>query len=132
MAFYRRLVLASASASLFLAASALADSTAPSVAVTLDGVVVGNPVPVLDQESGHWFVENYYFSNSEGQINLNLDLDPDPVLAYNGSIIDFGGPSVFGFIFGLPIVATPATGIVTHQESSSTTEGTNGGGTPVT
>ena len=46
-------------------------------------------------------------------------------------MIDFAGPSVFGFSFGLPIIPTAAPGIVTHSESSSTTDA-NGGGTPVT
>jgi hypothetical protein len=106
----------------------------PSVEVWVDGAQVGTATAVLDPEgSGQWFVENYYWSNPEvGQITINAALDPDPSILYAMSVVDFGGPSVFGFVFGLPIVATAAPGIVTHSESSSTTDGGGVLGTPVT
>jgi hypothetical protein len=103
----------------------------PSVEVWVDGSPIGGATPVLDPESGQWIVENYFWSNSEGQILLNAGLDPDPMISYGISVIDFGAPSVFGFVFAMPIVATPAPGVVTHSESSSTTD-VGGGGTPVT
>jgi hypothetical protein len=132
MAFCLRLALAVAWAALLLApAPALAVSVAPTVEVTLNGEVIGNPVAVADPDTGIWYVESYYYSGPEGQISLNLEMDPDPTLSYGIAVIDFAGPSAFGFSFGLPIVPTAAPGIVTHSESSSTTDA-NGGGTPVT
>ena len=132
MAFYQRGALALGWASLLLApAAALAVPVGPTVEITLDGVVIGNPAAVQDEKTGIWYVESYYYSGSEGQVSLNLEMDPDPVLSYGIAVIDFAGPSVFGFSFGLPILPTPAPGIVTHSESSSTTDA-NGGGTPVT
>jgi hypothetical protein len=118
---------------LFGAAGAQAVELAPpTVEVWLDGLQVGSATPVLDPEgSGQWFVENYYYSGAEGQITLNAALDPDPSILYAMSVVDFGGPSVFGFVFAMPIVATAAPGIVTHSESSSTTNG-SGIDTPVT
>jgi hypothetical protein len=47
-------------------------------------------------------------------------------------VIDFGAPSVFGFIFGQAIAPTAAPGFVEHSESSSTTDGGGAAGTPVT
>ena len=116
----------------FGAAGAQADTLAPTVSILVDGNVVGSVTPVLDTTTGEWLVENYYWSNSEAQITLNAALDPDPSILYAMSVVDFGGPSVFGFIFGLPIVPTAAPGIVTHSESSSTTNGGGVAGTPVT
>jgi hypothetical protein len=127
------LALVAAGLALLLApAPALADAIAPSVQVTLDGYVVGTAEAVEDPDTGIWYVENYYYAGPEGQISLNLEMDPDPTISYSIAVIDFAGPSAFGFIFGLPIVPTAAPGVVTHSESSSTTDGTNGGGTPVT
>jgi hypothetical protein len=48
------------------------------------------------------------------------------------AVIDFGAPSIFGFVFAQTIAATPAPGFVSHSESSSTTDGDASGGTPVT
>ena len=59
---------------------------------------------------------------NEWQITLNAYLDPDPQIIYAMSVIDFGAPSVFGFIFAQTIAATPAPGVVLHSESSSTTD----------
>jgi len=132
MAFYLRLALAVAAISLLLSpAPALAVAIAPTVAITLDGAVIGNPVAVEDPNTGIWYVESYYYSSSEATISLSLEMDPDPQIVYAIAVTDFAGPSVFGFSFGLPIVATAAPGVVTHSESSSTTDA-NGGGTPVT
>ena len=89
----------------------------PAVEVWVDGAQVGSAVPVLDTTTGQWIIENYYYSGAEGQITLNAALDPDPSILYAMSVVDFGGPSVFGFVFGLPIVATAAPGIVTHSGS---------------
>jgi hypothetical protein len=111
------------------------------VAVTIDG---GLPIVVPESTDGtNYFVEDYDLwnpganpgdpndPNNEWHITLNVFLDPDPQIVYAMSVLDFGGPSTFGFIFGLPIVPTAAPGIVTHSESSSTTDG-GADGTTVT
>jgi hypothetical protein len=135
MMSHLRTALAAAAAALPVALApvpALADAIAPIVSLTLDGAPIGDIQPVLDTTTGNWVVENYYWSGSEGQIILNAELDPDPQIVYAAAVIDFGAPSVFGFVFGLPIVPTPAPGIVTHSESSSTTDAGGVAGTPVT
>jgi hypothetical protein len=124
--------LAFAVASLLAAPfQASAGTIAPSIEIMLDGAPVGNVVPVEDPSTGIWYVESYNWSSSEAQISLSISLDPDPQIVYAIAVTDFGAASVFGFSFGLPIIPTAAPGIVTHSQSSSTTDA-NGGGTPVT
>src|SRR5262245_42771597 len=132
MAFYR-LVLAAAGASLLLApATALAAPVlGPTIDVTIDGLPAGSPVVQQDPD-GIWFVDNYYFGDERGSYYLNLTMDPDPVLIYALNTTDAGAPSIFGFSFGLPIVLTPAPGLVAHTQSSNTQDPMGDGGTPVT
>ncbi len=59
-------------------------------------------------------------------ITLNAFMDPDPQIIYAASVIDFGTPSTFGFIFSQGIVATAAPGTASHSHSSSTTDGGTG------
>jgi hypothetical protein len=103
----------------------------PTLSILVDGVATGTITAVEDPNTGEWFVENYFWSGAEGQITLNAAMDPDPQIVYAASVIDFGAPSIFGFVFAMPIVPTAAPGIATHDHSSSTTDG-GGGGTPVT
>jgi hypothetical protein len=128
MAFYQRLALALIATSIFASAPALAIT----IEVTIDGQAAGTPEAVLDPDTGIWNVENYYYGDERGSYTLNLSMDPDPVLIYAIATTDFGAPSVFGFIFGLPILPTPAPGIVEHTESSNTQDPGLVGGTPVT
>ena len=60
---------------------------------------------------------------NEWSITLSASLDPDPQIIYAASVIDFGAPTTFGFVFSQAIVPTPAPGLVTHSHSSSTTDG---------
>ena len=47
-------------------------------------------------------------------------------IIYASSVIDFGAPSSFGFIFSQGIVATPAPGTASHTYSASATDRTPG------
>ncbi len=123
-----------------IAALLLLLAPTPALAVTVATMTVDGGLPVaiaatgVDSE-GATFWENITVSNpgfnssdpndpaNEWQITLNAYMDPDPQIIYAMSVIDFGAPSVFGFIFGQSIVSTPAPGVVSHSESSSTTDG---------
>jgi hypothetical protein len=105
---------------------------APSLSLTIDGAAVGQIPLVPEPEGKGWIVENYLWEDATiAKITLNLYLNPDPVIVYAASVIDFGAPSVFGFVFQQPIVPTPTPGVVSHSHSSSTTNG-SGVDTPVT
>ncbi len=60
-----------------------------------------------------------------GITDLDITFDTDPVITFNGNVLDFGAPSAFSFIFSQSIVPTPAPGVATSSLSGSTT---NGGG----
>lgn len=49
---------------------------------------------------------NHVIETADYQINISGTLDPDPSIAYAIGIVDFGAPSIFGFLFGTPIVPT--------------------------
>jgi hypothetical protein len=73
----------------------------------------------------------WQMTTAEIQVDVSVILDPDPIITYAGSVLDFGAPTTFGFVFQQAIVPTAAPGTVTHTHSSSTTGG--GGSTaPVT
>jgi hypothetical protein len=57
---------------------------------------------------------------------LSMFADPDPFLGYAIGITDIGAPSVFGFVFGTPIVPTSPPGTVTTAFSASLTDGGDG------
>jgi hypothetical protein len=110
--------------------------------VTVDG---GTPIVVsetYDTGSGNWYVEDWQMSNpgwddedpetQDWQITLNAYYDYDPEIIYAMAVLDFGAPTTFGFIFSQAIAPTPAPGLVSHSESSSTTDGGGAAGTPVT
>jgi len=130
MAYCARRSLAVALASVALAGPASAGEVLTPIARCLvDGTSIEMPV-TADPSTGGWLIDNWYYSSAEVQITLSALLDPDPQIVYAASVIDFGAPSSFGFVFQQAIVPTPAPGSVSHSHSSSTT---NGGGldTPV-
>jgi hypothetical protein len=61
--------------------------------------------------------------NNEWSITISGFFDPDPQIVYAASVIDFGTPTNFGFVFSQAIVPTTAPGTVSHSHSSSTTDG---------
>jgi hypothetical protein len=65
----------------------------------------------------------WQMTTAEFQIVVSAVLDPDPVITYASSVIDFGAPTTFGFVFQQGIVPTSTPGTVTHTHSSSTTGG---------
>ncbi len=101
------------------------------VGVVVDGEAFFAPIELDDKGVG--IVEQFVHEKpGEWKVTLNALLDPDPEILYAASVIDFGAPSSFGFLFSQAIVPTTAPGIVSHTHSSSTTDGGGGAGTPVT
>jgi hypothetical protein len=101
-------------------------------------------VPYSEDANGNWLVEDFTMTNpgfnqidpddpsNDWSVTINAFLDPDPQIVYAASIIDFGAPTTFGFVFQQAIVPTPAAGLVSHSHSSSTTDGGGAAGTLVT
>jgi hypothetical protein len=84
-------------------------------------------VPLTRNADGTWSADNTYIGNGEGSVTLNADLDPDPSIAYGIAVVDFGAPSVFGFVFGTPIVPTGAPNFVTASIVGGLTDFTGDG-----
>lgn len=110
-------------------------TTTPYVTLVVDGTPIPISLPDPDPNDGSITVEGWTYGTwadpghtipSSDIITLNLFMDPDPQIVYAMSVIDFGAPSTFGFIFSLGIAATPTPGTATHSHSSSTTDGGNG------
>jgi hypothetical protein len=117
VAFLRRAFGAVALALLVAPAPALAGHL---VQVVVDGQTIG--VPETRDEDGNFIVDNWTMSTPEWEITLSANLDPDPAIGYIAGVTDSGAPSIFGFIFALPILPVPAPGVVSHTHSSSTTD----------
>jgi hypothetical protein len=118
-----RRALGCAAMVLVFPATALSDTIPPpTVTVVVDGLERGTANLTQDPESGGWELQYFWENPDIGRITMSGLLDPDPALGYAAAVTDFGAPSVFGFLFGLPIVPTAAPGVVTHSESSSTTD----------
>jgi hypothetical protein len=113
MAFLYRALGTAALALALAPGSALAEHL---VEIIVDGDVLHVPESV--DENGVATIDDWVAQTSEYQITLTATLDPDPQIVYAAAVIDFGAPSVFGF--------------VTHSESSSTTDAGGVAGTPVT
>jgi hypothetical protein len=93
-------------------------------------MTMGNLTVTPDPGTGGTLIE-WDMANAEFDIDLSVFLDPDPDIVYAASVIDFGAPTTFGFIFQQAIAPTSTPGTVSHSHSSSTTDA-NGGGTAVT
>jgi hypothetical protein len=103
------------------------------VTVLVDGLSVGTIAGSYDPD-GNYLVDNLTLTNpgfnpldpndtnNDWKITLGAFMDPDPQIIYGAVVFDFGAPSVFGFVFAQAIAATPAPGLVSHSESSSTTD----------
>ena len=108
---------------------------APTVTLMLEtgGVQSSVDIPVtVDSTTGIATVEGWSMTTAQWSITLNAELDPDPSIIYAASVIDFGAPTTFGFIFIQGIVPTAAPGLVDHTHSSSTTDNGAPLGTSVT
>ncbi len=68
----------------------------------------------------------------EWRVTISAFFDPDPTIIYAISVLDFGAPSSFAFVFSQPILPTAAPGQVNASLSGSTTDGGDGLGVTVT
>jgi hypothetical protein len=104
------------------------------VTLVIDGESISAPMPAPTSDGnieGYWVVSECVGACDNGPgdeywLDLNLFMDPDPQIIYASSVIDFGAPSSFGFIFSQGIVPTPAPGTASHTYSASATDGTPG------
>ncbi|MBW2271349.1 MAG: PEP-CTERM sorting domain-containing protein [Deltaproteobacteria bacterium] len=129
--FFARALVAGIGALGFAGSAAAVAITPPTAQLVIDGDRDNaTAIPVSENSDGTFFIENWQSSTAEYSISLNAGFDPDPDIVYAGSVIDFGAPTSFGFIFSQGIVATATPGSVFHTHSSSTTVG-SGGSTPV-
>ncbi|MBX7168890.1 MAG: PEP-CTERM sorting domain-containing protein [Pirellulales bacterium] len=77
-------------------------------------------------EYSFFFTDETNFQVSGGGL-----FDPDPSISYGISVIDFGTPTNFGFIFTTPIVPTSAPNLVSASISGGLTD-TQGDGVSIT
>lgn len=98
--------------------------------LTIGGEVV--PIPtrwseedkayVVATENGSWLYEG-----AEGQVTISFQMDPDPSISYGISVIDFGAPSTFGFLFSTPIVPTGSPNVVSASIVGGMTDASGDG-----
>lgn len=113
-----------------VAAQGYAQSTAlPAVQVTVDGVPYVVPVRPVDSGKGGVYtfngatvgsVEQGFIIQFQEQGNI---LNADPFITYGLAVTDFGAPSIFGFVFGTPIVPTGPGTVVSSSVAGSLTDG---------
>ncbi|MHC1769914.1 MAG: hypothetical protein AB9869_37465 [Verrucomicrobiia bacterium] len=74
------------------------------ISVETGGQTATLPVELFRTDKGWGWGINV--ETAEYKIEGGGTLNPDPSIAYGLAVIDFGAPSVFGFVFGTPIVPT--------------------------
>lgn len=82
---------------------------APFITINVDGVSYDGPkIEIGQNRAGKpvYRFEDYKLETPEFQLELSGVLDPDPSILYALAVVDIGAPSVFGFLFGTPIVPT--------------------------
>jgi len=112
------------------AGNSYAQNGIKNVEVTIDGEVVSVPLEITQEgKVTAWsFFGELAVGGEDGAVltGLNLVADPDPFLGYSIGVADLGAPSVFGFLFGTPIVPSSPPGTVTSGFSASLTDGGDG------
>jgi hypothetical protein len=115
---------------LLLTANTYAQDGSRNIQVNVDGKDVDVPLEVSqDGKLIAWnFSGQLQIGGPDGAIltGLNVVANPDPFLGYAIGITDIGAPSVFGFVFGTPIVATSPPGTFSSSYSGSLTDGGDG------
>ena len=70
-------------------------------------------IPWYTDDDGLYRVDNWDYTTSEFSVRLHdVAMDPDPSIAYALAVTDFGAPTTFTFLFGLPIVPTASPNLV--------------------
>jgi len=113
---------------LFSNAKMSAGELQPLVQVVIDGQTVDVPLRFgQDGKLNTWSLvgEPLTIGGTDGALinYLTGAADPDPFLGYAIGVTDIGAPSLFGFVFGTPIVPTSPPGTVTSAFSASLTDG---------
>jgi len=106
-------------------ASVIADGTTYDLAVR----EVPNP------QGGSVFVVEKLTQEVAGEYSFTIDngvLDPDPSISYGLSVLDFGAPTTFGFLFFTPIVSTGSPNVVSASLTGTLTDGASGDGVVIT
>jgi len=115
---------------LLLATNSYAQDDSRNIQVNVDGTDVDVPLEISqDGKLINWqFIGQLEIGGPDGALlnGLNVTANPDPFLGYAIGITDIGAPSVFGFVFATPIVATSPPGTFSSSYSASLTDGGNG------
>jgi hypothetical protein len=95
-------------------------------------LTIGTELMTLQYEStegGFQIPKGTIVKTEEGQVTFTdgVQFNTDPSIAYGFAVIDFGAPSVFGFSFATPIVATPSPTLVASTLVGGLTDFTDNG-----
>jgi hypothetical protein len=113
---------------------------AATLTISVDDISTEVPVryeEYTDRPGGYFVVDTddevFNFLTPDGGISLEGTLDPDPSLLFGSVAFDFGAPSIFGYVFILPLAPVyPNPSVVLDSFSGSVTNGSVGGGVTVT
>lgn len=99
----------------------------PTAQVTVDGVAYDIPIRTTDENKTRYTFDGVTIGSEQQGFTIrflegNL-IDPDPMIAYGVAVTDFGAPSIFGFLFGTPIVPTGPGTVVSASVAGSLTDG---------
>ena len=131
----RRIVTLMVGLAVLSAGSALAGPIGASVGGAGVQVVVDGQVFDFEADrDGRIVVEDFRVVLEQellAEFSIDALLDPDPSIAYVIGVTDFGAPSVFGFLFGTPIVPVGPTSVVEASLSAELTD-SRGDGVTIT
>lgn len=85
------------------------DRDEPIVSILVDGVSYDGPKLRKDKDDTgkeFWAIEDFTLRRDGFFITITGQLNPDPSIAYGLAVTDFGAPSNFLVVFGVPIVPT--------------------------
>ena len=114
---------------ILLGLQSLAQSVLAHAFLTVDG---GNPITIpLDRTEKGWTIQRGFEVGSEGlgwRVSFTEGtFNPDPFIAYGIAVTDFGAPSIFGFAFFTPIVATGVPNLVNASLAGALNDVTGNG-----
>ncbi|MCC7373266.1 MAG: hypothetical protein IT581_01325 [Verrucomicrobiales bacterium] len=102
----------------------------PFVTIQVDGVSYDGPkVTRGKDEAGKdiWEIEDFTLRRDGFFVTISGQLNPDPSIAYGLAVTDFGAPSDFLFVFGVPIVPTGSPNTVDASVVGGITDLTGNG-----
>ncbi|MBL9137425.1 MAG: hypothetical protein JNK85_16250 [Verrucomicrobiales bacterium] len=114
----------------FIDLDVIDETEEPTVTIQVDGVSYDGPRLLKDQDDSgkeFWAIEDFSLRRDGFFITMTGQLNPDPSIAYGIAVTDFGAPSNFQFIFGVPIVPTGFPNLVDASVVGGITDLTGNG-----